>query len=203
MRMTRRVNSRKSRVGARQIPVGPADLVVLAVGVVVAALGAAHLVAAADHRHADRQQQRRHQVAPLALAQLEHAAVGGRPFDAAVPAQIVVLAVGVAFAVGLVVLVVVADEIGEGEAVVRGDEVDAGVRTPAALLVEIAAARRAAWRAPTARRRRRARSGARCRGTCRSTPSTWWESCRPGSRLRRGPTARRSASPATARDPDE
>ena len=40
------------------VPVEPRDLVVLAVGVVVAALGAAELVAAEQHRHALRQQQR-------------------------------------------------------------------------------------------------------------------------------------------------
>ena len=47
------------------------SLVVLAVGVVVALLRAPELVAAADHRHADRQQQRRHEVALLLLAQLD------------------------------------------------------------------------------------------------------------------------------------
>jgi hypothetical protein len=43
-------------------------------------------------------------------------------------------------AVGLVVLVVVGHEIGEREAVVRGDEVDAGVGTAAAAVVEVAGA---------------------------------------------------------------
>ena len=69
------------------------------------------------------------------------APVLGRPFDAAVPAQVVILAVLVVLAVGVVVLDVVADQIGHREAVVRGHEVDAGVRATAALLVEIAAAR--------------------------------------------------------------
>ena len=72
-RISRRVNSRNSLLLGRQVPVGPADLVVLAVGVVVAALRLAELVAAADHRHALREQQRRHEVALLPLAQLEHA----------------------------------------------------------------------------------------------------------------------------------
>src|SRR5690606_25083395 len=49
-------------------------------------------------------------------------------------------AVAVAFAVGLVVLIGVAHEISQREAVMRGDEVDARVGPPAALLVEIAAA---------------------------------------------------------------
>ena len=52
-----------------ELPVVPANAVVLAVGVVVPALRAAHLVAAADHRHALREQQRGQEVALLALAQ--------------------------------------------------------------------------------------------------------------------------------------
>src|SRR5205085_8044534 len=111
-----------------EIPVRPADLVVLAVGVVVATLRPTELVAAAQHRHADRQQQRRDQVAALALPQLEYAPIGRWSFGTTVPAEVVILAVGVPFFVRLVVLVVVADEIGEREAVVRGNEVDARVR---------------------------------------------------------------------------
>ena len=57
------------------------------------------------------------------------------PFDAVVAAVVVVVAVAVALAVGLVVLPVVAHQVVEREAVVRGDEVDAVVR----------AAGRSAW----------------------------------------------------------
>ena len=53
---------------------------------------------------------------------------------------VVVGAVLVALAVGLVVLGVVADEVGQGEAVVGGDEVDAGPGAPAGGLVEVRAA---------------------------------------------------------------
>ena len=66
-----------SRLGEREqrlvvgveLPVEPGDLVVLAVGVVVAALGAADLVAAEQHRHALRQEQRGEEVALLPRAQ--------------------------------------------------------------------------------------------------------------------------------------
>ena len=57
--------------------------------------------------------------------------------------MIVVVAVAIFFAVGFVVLVVVADEIVQGEAVVRGDEVDARVRAAAARLIKIGTARQA------------------------------------------------------------
>ncbi len=63
-----------------------------------------------------------------------------RPLAAAVPGTVVAFAVAVAFAVGLVVLVVVRHEISEREAVVRGDEVDARVRTARRALVKIRAA---------------------------------------------------------------
>src|SRR5262249_61774323 len=68
-----------------ELPVEPGELVVLAVGVVVAALRAPELVAAAEHRHALRQRQRRDEVALLPLAQLLDAPIVGLALDAAVP----------------------------------------------------------------------------------------------------------------------
>ena len=62
------------------------------------------------------------------------------PLDAAVPRAIVALAVAVVLAVRLVVLLVVRHEIVQREAVVRGDEVDAGVGPPGRALVEVGAA---------------------------------------------------------------
>ena len=76
----------------------------------------------------------------LLRAQCEDRRVVGRPFDAAVPTDVVVGAVAVVFAVGLVVLVVVGDQVVQREAVVAGDEVDAGVRAAAAPLVQVARA---------------------------------------------------------------
>ena len=55
---------------------------------------------------------------------LDRGIVGGA-FDAAIPASVVVGAVAVLLAVRLVVLLVVGDQIVQGEAVVTGDEVDA------------------------------------------------------------------------------
>ena len=122
------------------VPVEPRELAVLAVGVVVAVLGAAELVAAEDHRHALRQQQRREDVAPLAGAQGEDLLVVGLALDAAVPRAVVRLAVAVVLAVGLVVLVVVRDEVAQREAVVGGDEVDRRRRPPGVGLVQVGAA---------------------------------------------------------------
>ena len=122
-------------------PVDPGDLVVLAVGVVVAALGAAALVAGGDHRHAVGQAERRHQVRGLPPAQRDDLRVVGLALDAVVPRPVVVGAVAVVLAVGLVVLLVVADQVAQGEAVVRGHEVDRGVRRPAVVGVEVGRAR--------------------------------------------------------------
>ena len=69
--------------------------------------------------------------------------VVGRALDAVVPRLIVVRAVPVVLAVGLVVLLVVADQIVQGEAVMGGDEVDAGVGPAAVALIEIARSRQA------------------------------------------------------------
>ncbi|MNM73230.1 hypothetical protein D3C81_849500 [compost metagenome] len=130
---------RTGRLGL--LPVQPRDLVVLAVGVVVAVLGAAPLVAGGQHRRALRQQQRGHQRLRHAAAALQDFRVAGRAFDAAVRAPVgagvVVGAVAVVLAVGLVVLAVVADQVGQREAVVRGDEVDAGPRAPVAPVEQV------------------------------------------------------------------
>src|SRR5690606_13234704 len=104
---------------------------------VVALLGATELVASGDHRRALREQQRGEQVALLALAQLHDRGIVRRPFVAMVPGQVVRMAVAIAFGVGLVVLVVVADEVVQGETVVRGDEVDARPGLAAALVEEV------------------------------------------------------------------
>ena len=111
-----------------EVPVHPRDLVVLAVGVVVPALRAAHLVARGEHRHPGAQQQHRQQVADLALAQGVDVRVLGLALDTVVPRAVVVRAVAVVLLVDQVVLVRVGRQIAQGEAVVRGDEVDGGER---------------------------------------------------------------------------
>src|SRR5262249_50746761 len=112
-------------------PVHPGHLVVLAVGVVVAALGAAHLVAGQQHRDALRQQPRGQEAALLPGPQREDGLVLGGAFGTAVPGPVVVGPVPAVLAVGLVVLVVVGDQVGQGEPVVAGDEVNRGDRAPA------------------------------------------------------------------------
>ena len=66
--------------------------------------------------------------------------VVGRPLDAAVPAEIGVVAVLVVLAVGLVVLLVVRHEIPQREAVVAGEEIDGVPRLPAGRAVQVGTA---------------------------------------------------------------
>src|SRR5678815_3694990 len=66
-----------------------------------------------------------------------------RAFRAAVPAEVHVGAVATALTVRLVVLGVVADEVVQRESVVRRDEVNALLRPPALVPVEIRAAKAA------------------------------------------------------------
>ncbi len=121
---------KRSRLAVRfrHAPVDPADFVVLAVSVVVALLRATDLVARQQHWHAVRNQQDRGEVLALPHAQRVDAGIVARPLDAAVPAVVVVGAIGIILAVGEVVLLVVRNQVGQREAVMAGDEVDAVIR---------------------------------------------------------------------------
>src|SRR5690606_38491499 len=61
----------------------------------------------------------------------------GRPFHATVPGAVVAFPVVVVFTVREVVLLVVGDEIVEGEPVMSGNEVDAGCRAAVVVLIEV------------------------------------------------------------------
>src|SRR5262249_24247565 len=116
----------------RRGPGEPRELAVLAIGVVVAALASPQLVAAREHRHALGEEEGGEEapLPPLA-AGAPRRVIGGGPHP-------LVAAVAVVFSVRLVALLGVGDGIGEGEAVVGGDEVDARIGAAAALLLEVA-----------------------------------------------------------------
>ncbi len=121
-------------------PVDPADLVILTVGVVVAGLAVADLVAGKQERDALRQ----HQAGQLVLSQLppqrDDRGVVGRAFVAAVGAQIVVGAIAIVLAIGFVVLGVIRVQVGQGEAVMNGDVVDARTWRPAVVIEDVCGA---------------------------------------------------------------
>ena len=129
-------------IGVRidEAPVEPRGRVVLAIRVVVALLGTAALVPGEHHRHPLAQQQRGEHVADLPRPNGVDVGPFGRALDPVVIGEAVVVAVAVAFAIGLVVLVAVGDEVVEREAVVRCDEVDAVVGLTAVVAIEVARA---------------------------------------------------------------
>ena len=104
-------------------PVEPIQVIILTVSVVVALLRMSDLVPHEDHGDALAEHQDGECVFDLTAAQRHDVRIIGGPLNAAVPRVIVVGAIVVVLAVGLVVLVVLAEEIPKGEAVVTGDEV--------------------------------------------------------------------------------
>src|SRR6185437_3327798 len=101
------------------------------------ALRAAHLIALLDQRHAARHQQRGEQRPDIAPASIVDGLVVRRAFDAAVPRGVVVVPVAISLAVRLVMLVLVRDEVGEGEAIVYGEKVDAVARLATGEIVNL------------------------------------------------------------------
>ena len=100
------------------------------------------------------------------------AGVVGLALDAAVPGPVVVGAVAVGLAVRPVVLDVVGDQVAQREAVVGGDEVDAGAAAAAVAVEDVGRARSAAGPARRPRGCCLARSRGRSCGTGRSTRSS-------------------------------
>src|SRR5665213_1989849 len=121
-------------VAAELRPVDPAGFIVLAIGIVVAALTVGNLVTREQQRNAARQKQTGNLIPPQLPAAAPDIGVVGRALDTAIDADIVVGAVAVVFAIGLVVLVFVADQIGEGKTVMHRHMIDAGARAAAVVL---------------------------------------------------------------------
>jgi len=107
------------------VPGNPAELVVLAIAVVVPLLGAQAFVAGEQERHALGTEEGGEKVPDLPPPQGQDRGILRRALGPVVVGDVVRVAVGVPFPVGEIVLVVVADKVEQGEAIVRGDEVHA------------------------------------------------------------------------------
>ena len=123
------------RVLLYQIPVEPVCLIIVAVGIVVAMPRMPGFIAHEDHRHSHREHRDGKKVLYLTVAEFFDGGVVGRSFHAAVPAQIVIRAISIFLTVRLVVLVVVRNQVIQGESIVAGYEIDALLRF--ALLVAV------------------------------------------------------------------
>src|SRR5262249_57833905 len=96
--------------------------------------------AAEQQRHAERQRQRGEHGPGLPRPQRHDVRVVGGALGAAVPGFVVAGPVVVVLAVGLVVLVVVGDQVAQGESVVHGDQVDRRGGAPAGGAVQVGGA---------------------------------------------------------------
>src|SRR5262249_52216585 len=122
-----------------QVPIKPGELVVLTPGVVVAALGPPDFVASQQHWDASTDHQDGNEVLCLTATKGDHGGILRLAFKPAIPAQVVVGAVTVVFAIGLVVLMIVTNKVTKGETVVASDEINAVGRQSSVIGVEIAA----------------------------------------------------------------
>src|SRR5262249_10345372 len=123
-------------LAAQPWPVDPAGLVVLAVGVVVATLTVAAFVSRQQQRHALCQKQAGQVVTAQFASERNDIGIVRCTFGSAISAEVIIGTVVIVFAIGLVVLLLVADEIIECEAVMHGHVVNAAVQ-PAAIVLEL------------------------------------------------------------------
>jgi len=94
-----------------QIPVQPREFVVLAIGVVIPLLGVVDFIAVKQHGHALREQESGKKVPLLTGSKQENPRIVCRPLCTAIPAVVVIRPIPVALAVGLIVFVIVTNEI--------------------------------------------------------------------------------------------
>ena len=105
-------------------PVDPGQRIILTVSVVIAVLRVPELVAGKQHRCPAAQEKQRKGVLDPSVTQSFDFRVIRRAFHSAVPAAVVAVAVAACFTIGIIVLLIVGDQIIQREAVVAGHEID-------------------------------------------------------------------------------
>src|SRR5208337_455376 len=113
------------RMFGQQVPVEPTRIIILTIGVIVATLTTSHLVAHQKHGQTRGKHGYGEKILYLPVAQPLYCGIVRRTFKAAVAASVVIAAIAVVFTVFLVVLLVVGDNVVEGEAIVAGNEIHA------------------------------------------------------------------------------
>ena len=95
------------------------------VRVIIAVARVAVFVAHEEHWDSLRNEKGEEKVAHLPFAERGNRRVIGRSFMTAIPTVILVIAIVILFAISVVVLVLIGDEVAEGKPIVGGDEIDA------------------------------------------------------------------------------
>src|SRR5688500_15922870 len=121
----------------------PRERIILAIRVIVALLCAPYLVTRQQHGDALGENQRGQEVALLLPPECLARRVVGRSLGPTVPTVVLVGAVLIIVTIRVVVLVIVADQVVQCEAIMAGDEIDASRRLAPVILIEVATAAQA------------------------------------------------------------
>ncbi|MNI35136.1 hypothetical protein D3C73_891470 [compost metagenome] len=108
----------------RLLPVHPGNLVILAIGIIVAALRPTGFVAHGEHDGAATGKQCGQKCADITTTAFLYCRISGQAFRSVVPGVVFVMAVAAILAIGIVVLVVVGDEVEQGEPIMGCEEID-------------------------------------------------------------------------------
>src|SRR5579864_6801294 len=127
------------RVLDEQRPIEPIGFVVLTVSVVVAILCSPDFIAHQEHGKTKRKQRDGQKILHLAGSEALNFRISAWTLDTAVPASIVISAVSVLLSIGLVVLLVVGNQVIERESVVTCDKVNALFCFPLFVSVDLVA----------------------------------------------------------------
>src|SRR5580765_4593390 len=109
----------------KQRPIKPIPFVVLTVSVVVPVLCSAHFIAHQEHGKAKRKHSDGHEILDLAVSESLNLNIRSWTFDTAIPAPIVIATVTVFLTIGIVMLLVVRDQVIQRKSIVTGNEVHA------------------------------------------------------------------------------
>ena len=118
-----------------QVPVKPTHLVILAVGVVITALGPAKLIPAEQHGNPPRDKQGQQEILDQAVTHALDTGILAQPFHPAIVAVVGIGPITAELAIFVIVLLLVADQIIQCEAVMTSHEVEAACGSFARALV--------------------------------------------------------------------
>ena len=121
----------------QEVPVQPGNGIVLAIGVVIPELGIAEFVSGQKHRGSTAAQEDGTGIFDQTVAELVDRGIVGFPFNATVPAAVIVSAVGIVPAIGFIVFGAVGIQIIQRKTIVAGDEIYGRIVTSPIRFIQI------------------------------------------------------------------